>query len=127
VGGFGNSNPSTGDPFYIQKNRDFWTKPPDGTTTTVYPAPTGQSNAGYPLPYAWLQLTSYTPFPYPHPLIPVVPPNPPAGGPGNPPFLPISFPPSPPAPAPVFETGPTLFVPYNGQTQTSKINQNWRP
>jgi hypothetical protein len=129
VGTFGNSNASTGDPFYIQKNRDFWTQAPAAGTTTVYPAPTGQSNASYPAPFANLQLTSYTPYVYPHPLIPVTPPNPPGGGGGiNPPFTPIKFPASPPAPAPVFEDGPGLYPPrYNGQTQTSQINQTFRP
>jgi hypothetical protein len=69
VGTFGNSDASKGDPFYIKKGRDFWTKAPDSTTKTTYPAPTGQSSPNYPSPYAWLQVTSYTPFAHPHPLI----------------------------------------------------------
>ena len=67
IGAFGNSG-SNGDPFYIKKNRDFWTKAPDSTTTTVYPAPGAPSRLNYPSPYATLQITSYTPYIYPHPL-----------------------------------------------------------
>lgn len=49
---------------------------------------------------------------------------------GNPPFMPISFVPSPPAPAKVWEDGPGFYadktgtkVIYNGQTQTALINK----
>jgi hypothetical protein len=39
----------------------------------------------------------------------------------NPPFLPVSFPSGPPT-APQWESGPGPFVPYNGSSQTSRIN-----
>lgn len=39
----------------------------------------------------------------------------------NPPFLPPVFAPGPPT-TPAWESGPTTFVPYNGQTQTKTIN-----
>jgi hypothetical protein len=68
VGKFGNSNANNGDPFYIKEGRDYWTKAPDSTTKTSYPAPGAPSSSSYPAPYESLQLTSYTPAPYPHPL-----------------------------------------------------------
>ena len=68
VGTFGNSDATTGDPFYIKANRDYWLSAPSGTTTTTYPAPGSPSSPFYPSPYASLQVTSYTPYTYPHPL-----------------------------------------------------------
>lgn len=68
VGGFGNSNPSNGDPFYIKEGRDYWLKAPDSTTKTTYPPPGPPSSPSYPAAYASLQTTSYTPAVYPHPL-----------------------------------------------------------
>jgi len=69
VGTFGNSNATTGDPFYIKANRDYWLSAPSASTTTTYPLPpNGPTIASYPSPYASLQVTSYTPYTYPHPL-----------------------------------------------------------
>lgn len=81
IGTFGNSNASTGDPFYIHANRDYWQSAPGAGTTTVYPAPGAPSSASYPSPYASLQLTSYTPYTYPHPL--AIPDAGPTGGGGG--------------------------------------------
>jgi hypothetical protein len=49
----------------IKQGRDYWLKPPDSTTATVYPQPAAPSLSSYPL--AYVPITSYTPFTYPHP------------------------------------------------------------
>jgi len=57
-------------------------------------------------------------------LIPVVPPVPPGSSVGNPPFTPIKFVSSPPAPVnPTMEDGPGNYpARYNGLNQTGTIN-----
>jgi hypothetical protein len=49
----------------IKPNRDYWLSPPNVTTHTTYPNPPSPSS-GYP--NAYVPITSYTPFTYPHPL-----------------------------------------------------------
>jgi hypothetical protein len=68
AGKFGNPSTTSGDPFYIKENRDYWLSEPGSDTATDYPAPGAPSSSQYPSPYASLQTTSYTPAPYPHPL-----------------------------------------------------------
>lgn len=68
IGTFGNGSATAGDPFYIKVNRDYWLQAPAATGTTYPLPPNGPTISGYPSPYASLQLTSYTPATYPHPL-----------------------------------------------------------
>jgi hypothetical protein len=82
---------------------------------------------------SWVPNGSLTVVAPPFVLAPYPPVVPPAmGGYGiNPPFLPVSFPVGPPT-VPAWEDGASLFansgpIRYNGQNQTSQINQTFRP
>jgi hypothetical protein len=52
---------------FVKEGRDYWMKPPDSTTCTVYPQVTQLGTTPYPTRYVCI--TSYQPYVYPHPLV----------------------------------------------------------
>jgi hypothetical protein len=57
------------DAIFIRQNRDYWTQRPSSSTVTNYPHLASPSSPNYPAAAAYLPVTSYTPFTYPHPLV----------------------------------------------------------
>lgn len=56
------------DAIFIEQNRDYWLTPPSSSTVTIYPQPGSPSSPNYPASIYYAPVTSYTAFPYPHPL-----------------------------------------------------------
>ena len=56
------------DTIFFHEGRDYWLQQPGSSTVTAYPHPGSPSSPNYPVNTYYAPVTSYTAFPYPHPL-----------------------------------------------------------